>query len=263
MMLTRRAISRSKIWLVLLSLSALTGSIDAQINIEKMRKDHRAEGLSGAALFDLKVRSGNVDVWSFNLESQIGMIRQQRSFLLITRGELEWKDGESYSNEGLLHLRHELSSGDRVRAECFTQIDYNKARSLEFRSLIGGGLRTRLFRTNQTQIWWGTAYMLEHERLEATAAIRSGRVVTVHRWSNYLNIKMDNDDHARGMLTLYAQPRFTSWGDLRILGDARLEADLIGPFSLGLSANARYDSRPPAEIDDLDLRLGSGLKIEF
>lgn len=248
-------------WLVALILSALIGNVEAQVNIEKMRTEGGETGLSGAALFDLKVRSGNVDVWGFNLESQIGMIRQQRSFLLITQGELEWQDGERDSNEGLLHLRHELRHRERIWPECFAQIDYNKARSLEFRGLIGGGLRTRLYRTGGMQIWWGTAYMLEHERLEA--AVRSDRVVTVHRWSNYVNIKVDIDAHARGMLTLYAQPRFTAWGDVRILGDARLEADLIGPLSLSLSANARYDSRPPAAVDDLDLRLGSGLEIEF
>lgn len=263
MILTSRDISRSRMWLVALILSALIGSPEAQVNIEKMRKEGGEEGLSGAALFDLRVRSGNVDVWEFNLESQIGMIRRQRSFLLISRGELEWKDGERYSNEGLLHLRHVIRSRERFRPECFAQIDYNKARSLEFRGLVGGGLRTNLYRTEATQIWWGTAYMLEHERLEASSAIGADRVVTVHRWSNYLNIKIDIDGHARGMLTLYAQPRFTAWGDVRVLGDARLEADLIGPLSLSLSGNARYDSRPPAAVDDLDLRLGSGLGIEF
>ena len=250
-------------WLVGLTLSVLIGSAEAQVNIEKMRKEGGEEGLSGAALFDLRVRSGNVDVWSINLKSQIDMIRQQRNFLLITRGELAWKDGERYSNEGLLHLRHGLRRGERVRPECFAQIDYNKARSLEFRGLVGGGLRTRLYRTDGTQIWWGTAYMLEHERLEAAAAVRSDRVVTAHRWSNYLNIKIDIDTHARGMLSLYVQPRFTARGDVRILRDARLQADLIGPLSLSFSGNARYDSRPPATVDDLDLRLGSGLGIEF
>ena len=255
--------TRYALWLAALAGLLLVCRVDAQVNIEKMRQEGLEPGLGGAVGLDLKARSGNVDVWELGLGGQLGLIWPRGISLLIARGELGWKDGERYSNEGLLHLRHEWRGERRARPEFFAQIDYDKARLLDFRSLVGGGLRTRLYRRESLQAWWGTSYMLEHERLEADGALAVNRTVTVHRWSNYLNLRARFDERTRILLTVYAQPRFEAWNDLRVLADVRLTAGLGGPFSLTVSGNGRYDSRPPANIEDLDIKLRTGVEAAF
>lgn len=244
-------------------LVALVSRGEAQVNIEKLRSDEAEPGAVGAVEFDLRARSGNVEVWEAGVEGQLSRRRQRSSTLLIARGELGWEGGERYSNEGLFHLRQVLRKSDGVWPEIFAQIDYNKARLLEFRGLLGGGLRLRIYQRGGVRCWWGTAYMLEHERLDAPEEVEPDRVVTVHRWSNYLTLRVEIDERIRGLGAIYAQPRFDAWGDVRVLGDARLEVELGGPLSLVVSSHARYDSRPPGAIESLDVKLGSGLKITF
>ena len=242
---------------------ALVSRGEAQVNIEKLRSDEAKSGAAGAVEFDLRARSGNVEVWEVGIEAQLGRRRQRGSTLLIARGELGWEGGERYSSEGLFHLRQGFKKSDGIWPEVFAQIDYDKARLLEFRGLVGGGLRLRIYQGEGVRCWWGTAYMLEHERLDAAEDMEAGRVVTVHRWSNYLTIRAEIGERVRGLGAVYAQPRFDAWGDVRMLGDARLEVELGGPLSLVVSSHARYDSRPPGRIESLDVRLNSGLKIEF
>ena len=254
---------RHALWLAALTCALLACRADAQVNIEKIRKEGAGPGLDGAVGLDLKVRSGNVDVWELGLGGQLGLTRPRGVSLLIARGELGWKDGERYSNEGLLHLRHERRGERRARPELFAQIDYDKARRLDFRGLVGGGLRTRLYQREDVQAWWGTSYMLEHERLEADGALVTNRTITVHRWNNYLNVRARFDARTRLLLTVYAQPRFDAWNDRRVLADARLVAGLGGPFSLTVSGHGRYDSRPPAAIEALDIKLTTGIEAAF
>ena len=83
----------------------------------------------------------------------------------------------------------------------------------------------------------------------------------MHRWSNYLNVTTNFTERVDGILTAYAQPRFDAPDDIRILSEAQLVFQIIGPLSVTLSFRLRYDSEPPADTKSLDTEVTSGFVV--
>ena len=235
----------------------------AQVNIEKLRAKPAASGFSSSVQLDLSTRSGNVDIHQFGIRTRSDYVNQNWSGFLVTQGGMGWQGGKRYSNEGLAHLRQVFRPHSHTGLEIFAQVDYDRERRLEFRGLIGGGVRWRFFQRSGVRSWWGTAYMLEHERLDLGEGDPHPAEVSVHRWSNYLTTKAEFSEGTSGTWTAYVQPRFDKPEDIRILGEASLSGQMGHGFGLVLSFRLRYDSRPPDRIESLDTALRSGVKVEF
>lgn len=235
----------------------------AQVNTERLRLDNDTAGLSGDARGDLTVRTGSVSLVLLGLGGRVDMSTPGTLTFLVGSGNVGWQDGRRFSNEGLAHLRHSRTIAPWLRAEAFTQVDYNKSRKLDFRSLLGLGPRFELVRDPTVHLAVGTAWMLEHERYDLPDSASHPHEVTTQRWSNYVSARLDPSDRLGIVLTTYAQPRFDDFGDIRVLADARIALTLSGPVALANSFNARYDSRPPDGVTDMDTTLRTGIAVEW
>ena len=239
--------------------------IYAQVNTEKFRKTIYHEGLSGYIESDLSSRSGNVDIIEVNIENRNDYVwkNMNTNSFLIMQGNYGWQGGTQYSDEALVHLRHVLRIKTKLQPELFAQIDYNKKRLLMFRGLLGGGLRFAVYNHNKTKLWYGTAFMLENERLDLYDTDFHKKEVSVIRWSNYFSFNVDFNDQLNWTSTTYFQPLINYLGDTRILGETNLKVGLIEQLSLVLGFKLRYDSEPPKGIKSLDTTLRSGIGFTF
>lgn len=244
-------------------LAVLATPLQGQVNTERLRLDNDTSGLSGDARGDLVVRTGSVSLVLLGMGGRIDVATARTLTFLVGSGNVAWQDGRRFSNEGLAHLRHSRVLAPWIRAEAFTQVDYNKSRKLDFRSLLGLGPRFELVRDSMFHLALGTAWMLEHERYDLPDSASHPREVTSHRWSNYVSARLDPSDRLGVVLTTYAQPRFDDFGDIRVLADVRLALTLTGQVALTNSFNARYDSRPPDGVTDLDTTLRTGIAVEW
>ena len=252
-----------KYWVVFVLLGMVAADYSgAQVNIERIRGSG-ARGFSGAAKLDLSTRSGNEDVHRVGLNG-VGRYGGQRfSELLAIKQQVGWANGRRFSNQGLVHLRLVHHTKKRLQIEGFTQSDYNRSRKLDFRALLGGGLRALLLESKSVEFWWGSGYMFEHERLELDAGDRHAAETSVHRWSNYISAQASISQRVEFTWSGYLQPQIGAWGDVRVLSESQLSADLGGPFSLEISYNLRFDSKPPLDVAELDSALNSGLSVRF
>jgi hypothetical protein len=249
--------------LITLWLVYAVSPVRSQVNIEKMREDGAEKGFSTDLNLVFSTRSGNVDITELGLSLRQDYVAQKSKSFLIVHGLYGWKDGDAFSNEGLLHLRHVRKDWRTVAPEFFTQVNYDKARLLEFRSLGGGGVRIRFFEGERLQMAWGTAYMVEYERFDLSPEAWHQRTGTYHRWSNYVSLKADLGEMTTIAWTTYLQPRFDDFGDLKTLNDGELETDLVGQLALTVTVRLRYDSRPPDGIEKRDTLLMMGLRVEI
>ena len=62
----------------------------------------------------------------------------------IGSGDLGWEGKERFSNEALAHLRYVRALGSRLHGEAFGQVNYDQSRRLDFRGLVGSGIRLAL-----------------------------------------------------------------------------------------------------------------------
>ena len=88
-------------------------------------------------------------------------------------------------------------------------------------------------------------------------------VVHVARWSNYLNVRLDLSETVTFNHTVYVQPRLDDFDDVRVLNEAALALDITEHVTFRTTFNLRYDSRPPDEIEALDVAVRNGLAVAF
>ncbi|UCG52605.1 MAG: hypothetical protein JSW58_03390, partial [Candidatus Latescibacterota bacterium] len=118
-----------------------------QVNIEKLRGTEEEEGFSADLGLVFSARSGNVDITQLGLDIRADYARDRSTSFVVLRGLYGWKDGDPFSNEGLVHLRHVCRRLVWFHAEAFAQSDYDKSRLLDFRVVVGGGGRFNLYQT--------------------------------------------------------------------------------------------------------------------
>jgi len=235
----------------------------AQVNIENIRETDAKKGLSTAIKLDLANRSGNVDITTLGVDARVDFVQQKTRSFLLGRGDFGWLHGNRFSNGGLLHIRHTRFLSAFISMEAFGQIDYDKTRLLDFRSLVGVGPRFSIYKGKNLRAVWGTSYMLEHERYGLPAGARHAPEETVHRWSNYLNITAAAAEILDISWIMYAQPRFSDFADIRLLSEATLSFRINRYLSLTDTFRLRYDAEPPDGIENLDTALLTGLQAHF
>jgi hypothetical protein len=256
----------SRATLLALLSAALCGTaapVTAQVNIEQLRREDADRGFSGSAGLDLAFRTGNVEIVKFDMSGRLDYAVDDFRTFVTAGGDFGWEGGNTFSSEAIAHFRQVFRGEGRVKPELFQQVNYDKLRALQFRGLLGGGVRFTLARWNGTRIWFGTAYMFEREHLDLPAGSIHPARTSYHRWSNYLSSRLRLSDNAGVVWTLYAQPRFDDFGDVRVLADTRLVTGVAGPAALMVSFLVRWDSRPPDEIEGLDTALRTGIRLSF
>jgi hypothetical protein len=233
------------------------------VNIEQLRRDDGARGVSGSTGLDFAFRTGNVDIVKFDVTGRLDYAVNDFRTFVTAGGDFGWKDGDAFSSEAIVHVRQVFGREGRIEPELFQQVNYDKLRALQFRGVLGGGLRVTLARWSGARVWFGSAYMFEREQLGLPAGSVHPDRTSYHRWSNYVSSRMPLNDNAGVVWTVYAQPRFDDFGDVRVLGDTRLVVGIAGPAALSLSFLVRWDSRPPDDVEALDTVLKTGLRLSF
>jgi len=237
--------------------------VQGQVNIEALRSTSSDSGLAGTLGINLALRTGNVELVELGIDGRVDYGTAKSSTLFLWRGELGFVGGDRFTNDGLLHLRHGRKTVSSVAAEVFGQTNYDKSRLLEFRALLGGGLRLGIVDARTVGLWLGVGYMFEHEVLDLPIEASHERRTDVHRASNYVAARITAGPQLVIAATGYAQPQIDDPGDIRIVNNVGIAAKITRTIALTIKFDLRYDSRPPDGIAGLDTTLRNGLTIAF
>ncbi|MDZ7764598.1 MAG: DUF481 domain-containing protein [Melioribacteraceae bacterium] len=241
----------------------LTVTIDAQVNTEKYRTPTDLQGLAGYFELSGTVKTGNVDKTEAGLEGRLDWHVGEALTFFVFESDYEWVDGSRSSNEGLIHVRHVQSLSNKLRAEAFAQVNYDKKILIDNRELIGAGLRYTLFTFSNSDVTFGSAYMFEHENYDLTADAKHATETKVSRWSNYLTYHIRINEIVRIGGVVYYQPMFSEFSDYRLLYENNLAVKLTDIFSLSVNFKYRHDSIPPDGINSTDTKTEFGLAVTF
>lgn len=235
--------------------------LTAQVNIERLRPGE-AVGLGASLSADVTLRTGNVELVQLGLGGRVDYVRDRARAFLVSSGDLGWQGGERFSNEALAHLRG-IYTPARLWPEAFVQVNYDKSRLLTFRFLAGGGVRIGLVSTGSVDLAWGSDYMFEREELDLPADASHPDETAVHRWSNYLSLRIAFNEQASLVLVTYAQPQLDDFGDTRVLSETRLGVDVTQAVAVVLTFRMNVDTRPPDGIEEVDTNLKAGVGLRF
>lgn len=245
-----------------LALAAPLG-LEAQVNVEALRRDDLPLGQSGTIGGDLTVRTGNVDFVQVGLEARLYDVKESVTTLIVGDGGLGFLRSDRFASSGLAHLRQTFEYRPHLSPEWYAQLNYDRSQLLSFRAVVGGGGRTSFARGAWGEFGAGSSLMFEHERLILPdTASHPGRTTTL-RWSNFLTLRVVPTETMVITSTTYAQPEFGDPGDIRVLETFRLATSVTEALSLTVSFNLRYDSVPPDGIAVVDTTLRTGVTYSY
>jgi len=247
--------------LISAALTLLSAPADGQVNIEGMRGNVEDPGVSGELGLSASARTGNVEVVELGIEARVVNATSAATLMLIGSGDAGWEDGDRYSNEALAHVRSVFRPGKRLRPEMFGQLNYDDSARLDLRVLGGAGLRMLLTPPGRSQFWWGSAYMVEYERLDLAPGDTNAERASTHRWSNYISAGFELSESARLSWTQYYQPALDHFADARALTDFRMDVDASERVSIVTTFRMRFDSRPPQTTNKTSTTLRLGLNL--
>ena len=258
----------------------------AQVNVEKLRSNGVEDGFSGSANLTTAFTYGNIHFADFGLtahqEFKSGKhtafwIMNTRFAAKRTQSDIQadpktglWDKDSRFANLMLQHLRYNYEIASPLWLEIFTQYEYNEFLLLD-RRLVGGlGLRFALVNGDKGGVFFGSAAMLEEERLNEEQIAPSEAIQRVNiRSSNYLSATLTPNDGGTWTTTIYFQPRFDSFSDYRLVGETGLSLKLNDNIAFTADARYRRDSAPPktpqgtANVLPTDVSIKNGIKVSW
>lgn len=254
------------------------------VNVETLRPTQGAGGWTGAWDFGVDLSQGNVD--KLQVSSAGGVQYQNlhpastgfgarprppqapRFFKdrFILSANIKWGkvSGARFLNSGYAHARYTRNLVPRFGVELLAQSQYNEFTLLRSRLVGGTGIRVDAIHRERFSLWGGTGYLLEAETNAIVPGDPHGAFLLNQRWNNYLVAQVFMLEGRLVMQnTVYAQPLWINFSDVRILEQFQLEGKLTEFFRLGVNLEVAHDNRPPQTISPTDITLSNYIRLQF
>lgn len=262
---------------ILLSICLLCTSFkaEAQVNVEQSRGQAH-EGFNLSLDGSLTLIRGNVSLSQTGLGTKLNYSKGIHSpFVqaILNYGE---KNGTAFLNQAYVHTRWTAMWFKSWGTELFTQAQEDSFRSLILRQLYGGGLRAKLLGHSKHSLALGVGAMYEREVYQEEQANTAGGPVDPQvvfaqvtennlRLTSYFSVKQNLQwaTQVQVLATVYYQPRIDMFEDYRVLADLGIEIKLSEFLRIVESLSVMYDSEPPEDVRNTDLKSLSSLRLVF
>jgi len=236
--------------------------VRAQVNTERMRAMD-VDGVGFQVGGDVAFQSGNADLIEVGTNVRLDVRSARNYAFLVSEVRYGEEDGEAFRDRAFAHLRYNRQLASWLVAEAFTQVQEDGFKLLQLRTLAGSGIRIRYVDEARVKVFQGTTPMYEFENLDGETLVRHPATVSTVRWSNYVNVRLLLTEKTRLLSTVYVQPRVDRFEDVRVLNETTLAVALSKHVTLRVRFDLDYDSRPPDEVEDLDVGLTNGITVSF
>lgn len=249
--------------LTIFLLTNLPNLMCAQIvNIEEQRITGTNDSLHwyGNLRLGANLTKVQEQVLQLNTSAQVEYKKGKSMFLFLMDGRFLRAGGKDFNNAGFAHLRYNRKLTDPLSTEVFAQAQFNKLLYIELRTLGGGGLRYRLFKdaSGKNRVYFGTAYLFEHNRFTDATADRNW-----HRLSNYLSFTFRPWQGVTLVSTTYFQPQITDWNNYRLATECRLDTPLGKKLSFFTDFTLQTDKALPIDAPEFTYTWLNGLTLKF
>ena len=235
----------------------------AIVNIENMRDKQSNKGLNGAVNASISGASGNTDKTVASLGGRLVWQQKKASTLLITRISYGENSGIRDTNKSFLHLRHIVEKNDQYAQESFTQIEQNEFSRLDFRGLIGAGLRKNLKQSDSGYLAAGLGAFYSSETLSPRSGLTDDGTEKLSRLNSYLAFNYQLSPQTSISSTTYYQPAFKEVKDFRLLEQASLKVKLSDVLHLKITLDIAHDNQPPQAVEKTDTSYRTGIEYNF
>lgn len=225
------------------------GPLFAIVNTESLRLKlsskprHFELGISGDK------KQGNSDVEKLTVEFGWGLKAEQREHLFVYNYGFGKSSGVVNTQRSFLHYRMGFLHTEFRATEFFAQIESDKFKDLNLRSLGGVGERFSIFQTDKLKNNLGLGAFYSEEIIES-----GGQKTTFHqgRFNFYYSLAYKIDEVSTFENVVYFQPVVDYLSDYRIYFDSSLSFKIYEDFQFQMGYQLSHDSIPPEGIKKQD-----------
>ena len=220
--------------------------------------------------FSLNNRSATADekirYVGMSLESGFGYLSALHNYMLISDLKNNSVTGQPFIRTGYSHLRSNFFRKNTVSYEGFGQIQYDIGRGLNFRWLVGGGVRFRLVDTEDFKLYLGPGVMLEEERWATPGDPDKVVEKTLFKSTNYVSLYYKIASFTVFNLTVYDQIGYDNESEIyrnRVSLDSGIQFIFSKHLRFTIDFVWAYESHPVTPIVNYVYSLENGIAINF
>lgn len=233
------------------------------MNVESLRADLRKTPALASLEGAFTGRTGNVESVVVG-GAAFGAARWGRhSFFATTQADYARFGSETRVSKSFLHGRYNYALTPLLFGELFAQQQQDKFQRLLLRELLGVGPRFLVADQEELRVAVGTAYMIEYERISVAPGAPDDNVTFNNRWSSYASGTWSPDSRVRAIGTVYVQPRFDDFGDVRVLLEGALSTQVLERLGVKVIATVRHDTQPPTTVKRTDVEIKNAFTLKF
>ena len=170
------------------------------------------------------------------------------------------------------HFRINFNRKKKLSEEVFAQIQYDESRGMIYRTLGGVGLRLNLYKTEKTELYFGTGVMWETEEWktpdEADSLNETDLLVVknIPKSTNYFSIKTQLNPFTSFNLINYYQVGYDNEQKVtrhRVSLDASLNFLITKYLSFNNSFSIGLEDKPVVPIQKFVYSLSNGILLKF
>ena len=206
---------------------------------------------------------------SDGLSAQLKSKDLKKIYLLLGNYSFVRASEQNVNNTWFLHFRFNYKITDLWRFETFVQSQYNELLDINSRNLFGIGARLKLVSKEHVKLYFGNAYMYEHEKSESFNVNANN-----HRNSSYLsfNAKLPMNPNATDkkdikniyfLNTIYYQPLYEDFSNFIISELFRVEVPMTNYLSMTTQFTYYYDSLTPSGNKQYVSNMSFGFGLNF
>lgn len=232
------------------------------LNVQPLLDKQTRDGFSGALEGAVDWKEGNTNLLALTGNGVVQYRKLRHLVFIELHGEYGVQGPTELVSKDLEHLRYRYRTSRAFDIEAFVQHDADAFRRLAVRAVTGVGARLRLVEGKHVTFALAAAYMLDYERLAAGLYADSNAQSLAHRLSSYAIVAIT---YGAVMVahTVYAQPRFDDFYDVRMLSDSSLSLAVTKHLSVRFGVTMYLDTRPPAGVRPIDSEIKSALAVTF
>lgn len=235
----------------------------AQVNVEPLRRDLKKRGFSGHIMGSFDGLTGNTEGVTAGGGLLVGVHAGRHFAYLDATGDYSRINYQTLVAKSFAHLRYDFELEHWLWSEYFVQLETDHFRRIQLRELAGVGPRFRLFETDELSAFYGTAYMIEHTRLNYDPNSPAVLSETVDRWSNYLALAYQVGKRVLMTNTTYYEPRISDFSDFHLLSVTALDFKITPILTSGVSVSVHYESHVPSDVKPTDVEVKNALDLKF
>lgn len=202
----------------------------------------------------------------FENKNDLVFVGLKNNYLISSHIRYFNSSGGTFISSGQAHGRANLSKMRKVSYEIFSQAFYDRNRFLDYRFLLGAGIRIRIASTENLGLFVGSELMYEHEKWDNPENETQYIIKDLPKFGFYANFRKKISDVSTFRILLIYQTGFDPDPGLlrnRLSIDAQFDIQIFRRLYFTVKFVGSYEDEPIYPINKYVYSFENGLAFKF